>query len=66
MLFDMSLKLMLIFAYFRYEAQEGHEASDFRIQSYMQDMRVVTPSEFMQGCLKKMVGMIRTIEPVTK
>ena len=58
--------MSFIFTYFRYEAQEGYEASDFRIQSYTQDMRVVTPAEFMQGCLKKMVGMIRTIEPVTK
>ena len=55
-----------LITYFRYEAQEGYESSGFRIQPYVQDMRVVTPSEFMQGCLKKMVGMIRTIEPVMK
>ena len=51
---------------FRFETQEGYIANEFRIQSYTQDMRIVTPTEFMQGCLKKMVGMIRSIEPVTK
>ena len=51
---------------FGYEAQEGYIANEFRIQSYTLDMRIVTPTEFMQGCLKRMVGMIRTIELVTK
>ena len=51
---------------FSYEAQEGYTANEFRIQTYTQDMRIVTPTEFMQGCLKRMVRMIRTIEPVTK
>ena len=65
MLFCVNIKAIL-FTFFSYEAQEGYEANDFRIQSYTQDMHVVTPSEFMQGCLKKMVGMIRSIEPVRK
>ena len=48
----------------RYESQEGYDPSEFKIQVHTQDRHVVTPSEFMQGCVKKFVGMIRTIEPV--
>ncbi|GJW97432.1 hypothetical protein Tco_0179240 [Tanacetum coccineum] len=48
---------------FSYEAQHGYNANEFKIEIHNQDNHVVTPAEFMQGCLKKMVGMIRSIEP---
>lgn len=50
--------------YLRYEAHHGNDASEFKIGIHNQENHVVTPAEFMQGCLKRMVGMIRTIEPV--
>ncbi|GJR82858.1 replication protein A 70 kDa DNA-binding subunit B [Tanacetum coccineum] len=48
-----------------YEAQNGNNASDFRIEIHNQENHVVTPAEFMQGSVKRMVGMIRNIEPET-
>ncbi|GKB40853.1 replication protein A 70 kDa DNA-binding subunit B [Tanacetum coccineum] len=47
-----------------YEANTGYNASEFKIEIHNPDSHVVTPAEFMQGCLRKMVGMIRDIEPV--
>jgi hypothetical protein len=49
----------------RNETQDGYDSTQFRIDSYSQSERV-TPAEFMHGCLKKMVGDIRSIEPVRK
>ncbi|GJT93150.1 replication protein A 70 kDa DNA-binding subunit B [Tanacetum coccineum] len=46
-----------------YEANSGYNASEFKIEIHNPDIHVVTPAEFMQGCLRKMVGMIRDIEP---
>ncbi|GKB44610.1 replication protein A 70 kDa DNA-binding subunit B [Tanacetum coccineum] len=46
-----------------YEANTGYNASEFKIEIHNPDIHVVTPAEFMQGCLRKMVGMIRDIEP---
>ncbi|GJZ25628.1 replication protein A 70 kDa DNA-binding subunit B [Tanacetum coccineum] len=48
-----------------YESQHGYNANEFKIEVHNQDNHVVTPAEFMQGCLKKMVGMIRNIDPET-
>ena len=48
----------------RFESQDGYDANDFKIQVHSQDRHVVTPAEFMNGCVKRLVGMIRTIEPV--
>ncbi|GJW69152.1 replication protein A 70 kDa DNA-binding subunit B [Tanacetum coccineum] len=48
-----------------YEANTGYNASEFKIEIHNPDSHVVTPADFMQGCLKKMIGMIRDIEPVT-
>ncbi|GJY86174.1 replication protein A 70 kDa DNA-binding subunit B [Tanacetum coccineum] len=48
-----------------YEANNGYNASEFKIEIHNPDIHVVTPAEFMQGCLRKMVGMIRDIEPET-
>ena len=47
-----------------YESQEGYDPSEFKIQVHSQDSHVTTPAEFMQGCVKKLVGIIRTIKPV--
>ncbi|GKB36119.1 replication protein A 70 kDa DNA-binding subunit B [Tanacetum coccineum] len=46
-----------------YEANTGYNASEFKIEIHNPDIHVITPAEFMQGCLRKMVGMIRNIEP---
>ncbi|GJZ15049.1 hypothetical protein Tco_0550726 [Tanacetum coccineum] len=46
-----------------YESQHRYNANEFKIEVHNQDNHVVTPSEFMQGCLKKMVRMIRNIDP---
>ncbi|GJS11220.1 replication protein A 70 kDa DNA-binding subunit B [Tanacetum coccineum] len=48
-----------------YEANTGYNASEFKIEIHNPDSHVVTPAEFMQGCLRKMVGMIHDIEPET-
>nr|GEX83027.1 replication protein A 70 kDa DNA-binding subunit B [Tanacetum cinerariifolium] len=48
-----------------YEAQNENNAIDFRIQIHNQENHVGTPAEFMQGSVKRMVGMIRNIEPET-
>ncbi|GJU56314.1 replication protein A 70 kDa DNA-binding subunit B [Tanacetum coccineum] len=48
-----------------YEAKTGYNASEFKIEIHNPDSHVVTPTEFMQGCFRKMVGMIRDIEPET-
>ncbi|GKA06310.1 replication protein A 70 kDa DNA-binding subunit B, partial [Tanacetum coccineum] len=48
-----------------YEAQNEYNASAFRIGIQNQDNHTVSPAEFMQGSLKRMIGMIRTIEPET-
>ncbi|GJU15527.1 hypothetical protein Tco_1143493 [Tanacetum coccineum] len=48
-----------------YEAQNGYNASEFKIEMYNQDNHVVTPAEFMQGSVKRMVEMIHNIEPDT-
>ncbi|GJZ36306.1 replication protein A 70 kDa DNA-binding subunit B [Tanacetum coccineum] len=49
----------------RYEANNGYNASESKIEIPNPDIHVVTPTEFMQGCLRKMVGMIRDIERET-
>ena len=56
--------MKLIYTCYSYEEQEGYNASEFRIEDYSFENRVVTPAEFMHGCVKKMVGVIPTIEPV--
>ncbi|GKC75398.1 replication protein A 70 kDa DNA-binding subunit B [Tanacetum coccineum] len=48
-----------------YEANSGYNANEFKIGIHNPDIHVVAPAEFMQGCLRKMVGMIRDIEPET-
>nr|GEU28610.1 replication protein A 70 kDa DNA-binding subunit B [Tanacetum cinerariifolium] len=45
-----------------YEANKGYSASEFKIKIHNPNIHVVTPAEFMQGCLRKMVRMIRDIE----
>nr|GEV67078.1 hypothetical protein [Tanacetum cinerariifolium] len=47
-----------------YEARNRYNASDLRIEIHNQENHVVTPVEFMQGSVKRMVGMIRNIEPM--
>ena len=53
-----------MFTFTRYETQDGYDSTQFHIESYSQSKRVVTPAEFMHGCINKMFGDIRSIEPV--
>ncbi|GKA58162.1 replication protein A 70 kDa DNA-binding subunit B [Tanacetum coccineum] len=48
-----------------YEEKSGNNESEFKIEIHNPESHIVTPAEFMKGCLSKMVGMIQDIEPGT-
>ena len=48
-----------------YEQQDGYDPTRFQIEQCYQGTHVLTPAEFMHGCVKSVVGMIRGIEPVS-
>ncbi|GJY26294.1 hypothetical protein Tco_0401020 [Tanacetum coccineum] len=49
----------------RYEAREEYDANEHKIQLFAPETKVVTPAEFMQAAIKKLVGSIREIELMT-
>ncbi|GJY33237.1 hypothetical protein Tco_0417706 [Tanacetum coccineum] len=47
----------------RYESREDYEANKNKIQLVAHETKVVTPQQFMNGAVKKLVGSIRETEP---
>ncbi|GJV36989.1 replication protein A 70 kDa DNA-binding subunit B [Tanacetum coccineum] len=50
----------------RYESREDYEANKNKIQLVAHEIKVVTPQQFMNGAVKKLVGSIRETEPDTE
>ncbi|GKA90752.1 replication protein A 70 kDa DNA-binding subunit B, partial [Tanacetum coccineum] len=49
-----------------YESREDYEANKNKIQLVAHEIKVVTPQQFMNGAVKKLVGSIRETEPDTE
>ncbi|GKC50532.1 replication protein A 70 kDa DNA-binding subunit B, partial [Tanacetum coccineum] len=47
----------------RYEAREEFDANEHKIQLFAPEIKVVSPAEFRQAAVKKLVGSIWGIEP---
>ncbi|GJT53949.1 replication protein A 70 kDa DNA-binding subunit B, partial [Tanacetum coccineum] len=50
----------------RYESREEYDANRNKIQLVAHEPKVVTPQQFMNGAVKKLVGSIRETEPDTE